>query len=889
MRDFIGFKRERGEEQWVEDVLALETPRTQQDLRKMVFLLAKGDISAMNLGKQGYKTEHGRSVENAGRLRQKLKELQEGVQNSELRTLPESERLFRVIGNYEQAFSGFLEGKTWAAVPQDVGLLSATLDESDVRSVSLSVGLEGDTLRRIRTTEDRKIIDEYREHSLLGPDTIQYLSHKVPVATLQYFLDSFTSEQLYKCQEDIYSPALAVSLAADPSNTQYIDFVVSVVSQQLDKFDSGVLEEEKYKEAYPSLDWSKPQHTLRLLFDVIPGTLEEKTAFLEKNVKGHSLMLEDIVSLVKMPAFADGSFYKLCDEYEGTFVPDQIMSILQHGCDMKRAKEMYDSLPELMQGAEVVIALLAVFSVKAEDEAKLQEFISYLDLDVDGESFSTTMLPWFFDNYDKAKADIALLRQSGVRSFYHIYELSTDSRVPVEYSALVHSTVNEDLPPTSSMRNSIVEWYTEGVTAEEIRECKGLWDNAKGVPWYAAGAGALKAYAELKKDPAKYELINYVCGTYNKVPAEIAVLVNDGYSKEVFDAVESRGLFRAWMPIFKEFPQMANEFDHLSEEERKSVLGASITRDLLPKLRQTDTIAGVIHSLVEEDQQWLAEQRKGDPFSSLLDRKSERHKDYVEYFSFFGVTPEYMSEKLALTGHKNELDDVLVNHIILCAYLENKLPENQLPLIEQNNILTFTRYPVDVLRSMADGYNSDSDRQKSRVAIALFAKTDWSSSLDRKSKIVQEIYAGHQTHVYEVATKTEFFRAIRRLGEQSAKGTREKISLVCFDGHGNDDLVQLGFPYSPRRTELTKSAVRFFAPLQRFMTSDAQVVLASCSAAEGGKEADNLAVSLARTWPGVEIFASNKDTGTRGMQFDENNRVVAVDYTAPNAMEIIKV
>lgn len=890
MRNLIGFKRERGEEQWVQDVLKLEAPKNQQDLRKMVFLLARGNISAMNLGKQGGQSEHGRSKENAGMVLQKLKELQQGVQASGLRALPESERLFRIVGSYERAFSGFLEGATWAAVPSDVGLLSATLDESDVRSVSRGVGFEKDSLKELRSSEDRKLIEEYREHSLLGPDTVNYLSHKVPVATLQYFLDSFTPEQLYACQDDINSPALATSVAADPGNMQYIDFVVSIVANRLANFDSGILGEDEYKAAYPDLDWSKPQHTLKLLFDTIPGTREEKCAFLEKNVRGHSLMLEDVVSLVKMPVFADGSFYKLCAEYEGTFPPHDVLSLLQHGCDLKRAKELYDSLPELMQGADVVIALQAVFSVKEDDDRKLQEFISYFDLDVDGETFATTMLPWFFDSYDKAKADITLLKQAGVRSFWHIYELSTEPRVPVEYSALIHSTVQDaDLPLTSDVRKAIVEWYTEGVTSEDMRECEGLWDDIRGVPWYSSGADAVKAYASLKKEPAKYELLKYVCDTYDKVPAEVAVLVNEGYPKEVFDAVESRGLFMAWMPIFREFPQMADEFDRLSGEEMQSVLGASVTRDLLPKLRQTGSIAAMVRTLVEENRRWLAEQAKVDAYGTLLDKRAERHRDYVEYFSFFGVTPEYMSEKLALSAHKNELDDVLVNHIILCAYLENKIPQKQVALIEQNDITMFTRYPVDVLKSMADGYSSEPDRQKSKVAVALFAKTDWNNSLDNKSKVVQDMYAGHRTYIYEVATKAEFFRAIRLVGEQTSENGKENVSLIYFNGHGNDHLVQLGFPYSPRRTELTKSAIKSFAPLRRFMTPDAQVVLASCSAAEGGKDADNLAVSLARAWPGVEVFASNRMAGTDGIKFDVGNRVIAVDYSRPNALEIIKV
>jgi len=210
----------------------------------------------------------------------------------------------------------------------------------------------------------------------------------------------------------------------------------------------------------------------------------------------------------------------------------------------------------------------------------------------------------------------------------------------------------------------------------------------------------------------------------------------------VFDAVESRGLFMAWMPIFREFPKIADELDTLNEDERKSVLGASVTGHLLLKLRQTGTLREAAQSLVAENQQWLAGQKEADAFGALLDRKSEWHRDYVGYLSFFDVTPEYMSEKIALTAHKNELDDVLVNHIILCAYLENKIPEKQIPLIEQNNITMFTRYPVEVLKSMANGYVSESDTQKSKVAVALFAKTDWNNSLDNKSKVVQEMYAG---------------------------------------------------------------------------------------------------------------------------------------------------
>lgn len=877
MRDYARYNEGRDEEQWVEDVLALTVPSTRQDLRTIVFLLARGNISAINLGRKNYKNERGRSVENTERILRKLDELRAGIQNSPLRDLPESDRLFRMVDTYGQAFSGFLQGKTWATVPRDTGLLSATLDSSDVRSASLGVGLKGGILQHIRTTEERRIIDEYRDHLLLGPATVNFLAHKVPVATLQYFLDSFTQEQVYECWETITSPAVAVSLAADPSNTEYIDFVVSVVAGRLNRFGSGILEESVYKTAYPYLDWSKPQHTLRLLFDVVPGTTkDEKIAFLENNVKGRSLMLEDVAILIKRPEFSDGSFYKLCDEYQRTFVPDEILSMLECGYDIKKAKERYDSLPECMQSVKVVMALQAQLDARPDGERKLQELISYLNPEIENGAFPKTIFHWFFDTYDKAKADIALLKNSGVRSLYYMYELSNDSRITVAYAALVHTVVPEDFRMNSSMRTSIFEWYWGGVTVEELRECGGLWDESKRVHWYEVNVETLKTYVALKKDPAKFELLTYVCDTYDEVPARIVPLIDEGCTKEMFDAVKSRRLPSAWVRVLKKSPDMIAQFDALSEEKKYSIRVVD-TGKLLSMLGQTDLV-------IEDFTAKQVEQGKTDLYANFLDKRSSRHEDYVKYFSFFGVSPEYMSEKLALTAYKNELDDTMVNHIILCAYLENTLLPKHLPLIEQNNISTFTRYPVEVLRSMSEGYSSESDRKKTKVAVTLFAGTDWNNALDKKSEIVQAIYQDHQVYIYEVATKMEFFRAIRRLGEQLS----EKISLLCFDAHGSDDMLQLGFPYSPRRTELTKATVKFFGPLRRFFTPDAQLVLASCSAAEGGAEADNLAVAFARVWPGVEVFAPNQDTGTSGIRFTHEGRVSAVEYTAPNAMEVIK-
>lgn len=886
MRDKIRLSPAGREEKWAKDVLALNVPTTQKDLRDTVFLLAKGNISMINLGKQGKKREQEKSTENATKLLEKLKELQDGIEHSQLRSLPESDRLFRIIGRYQEGFSSFLSGNTLAAVPSDTGLLRATLPESDARSLLSSVGIEGETLRRIRVAEDRELFEEYRDSSLLSPDTINFLAHHVPVASTQYFLDSFTREQIYEYWESITSPAIATSLGADPANMEYVDFVVEVVTNKFKNF-SSTIEEEEFKELYPELDWKKPQSTLRVLFETLPGSNQEKAAFLKENVEEHKLSLDDVAYLARIPGLDKGSFSKLCTQYQDIFDPSDIMFLVRAGSDLEASKELYESLPELMKGVQVVIAIQKIFKDKGQDNEKLRELISLIDVDHSEETFSNNMLPWFFDNYEKTKEDIALLKKAGVEPLWHIYELSTDPRIPVEYSASVHTAVRDSSWSSSSMRDMIFEWYSDGITKEDIQACKGLWDETKGAPWHSANASTLRAYLEIKKDPAKIQTMKYVCEAYDKVPSEIVEWVNNGYSKEVFDAVESRHLWGKWMFVFKEFPDLGSELDALNPEDTNVLMGASATRDLVSLLQQKKTLDETVRFLKEDNKRFVEDRANKDAYSALLDRKSERHNEYVEYFSLFGVSPEYMSEKLALTAHKNELDDSLVNHIILSAYLENKLPSQQIPLIEQNNISMFTRYPIEVLRSITEGYSSVPDREKTRVAVTLFAKTDWNGALDNKSEIVKGIHKNHRMHLYEVATKKEFFRAIRQVGEHLEKKA-EKIALICFDGHGNNETLQLGFPYSPKKTEIPKATVPLFSPLQRFLAPDAQLILASCSTAEGGKEADNLAVAFARTWPGVEVFAANKDTSTRGIEFSEDGRVSAVDYTGKNTMEILK-
>ena len=236
---------------------------------------------------------------------------------------------------------------------------------------------------------------------------------------------------------------------------------------------------------------------------------------------------------------------------------------------------------------------------KDYDKDKLREFTGYFRHDGPEESFSSLMLHWFFDNYEKAKSDIELLQKAGIRSIGYIYHLSADPRIPIAYAADILSVVGEEFVAQDEMLKGIVEWHQAGITKEEVEGCRGLWNAKEGAPWYVCEPKSIRAYLKVKADPEKLALLEYICKTYNRVPAEIVADMEKGYSKEVFEAVEKRGLMPAWLPIFSEFPDMAQRYDALGEDEQVVLMVESLRGVLLAKLREEGPEAAVRSVLAE--------------------------------------------------------------------------------------------------------------------------------------------------------------------------------------------------------------------------------------------------------------------------------------------------
>lgn len=880
--DLIGFRERNSFGERLTRMLECAVPETREELRNTVFLFARGGIPLAALGEHDVGKEPRDARATAEALKQHCIELETGVRNGSLADMPEARRLIAILGKQVRALDDFLGGKQMAVIAPDVGELPATLDAADVRSAFRSLGVDDDTLRRVRGEAMRSgLVHEYAKHSLIGPDTIEFLIRGIPVDAVEYFLGLFTPEELDRYMHIINSPMIALSLAADPLDYEYLEFVAALVRTPGVKVEVAEFAASSYERLYPELDWTKPQYTLKAVHDALPGTSAQKRAYIDEHAR--ALSLDEMAYLIRLPAQEQDAFRATCEEYDGIFEPSDIIALLANSCDLREAKELFTSLPELMRYAPFVVAMMTEW--KGYSKEKLQEFIAAYDLYEPENSFSSAMVLWYFEHYEKAKADIAAFHKRGVWSLYDIYQMSSDGRVPAEYwidmcEALDHTYYD------SEQRGCIAEWHEHGITKTDVVACAGLWDEKKGVPWHVVDSASIKAYLAVRADPSKSTVLDAVCEAHDVVPSEIIIQVYEGYGREDFERIHSRGLMTGMLPLFKAYPELGEIFDGLDEKRQGAFLDAALSKDLDRALAVSGQVAETVHVLIEAR---MRDESVGtaDAYAEFLERRSSRHAEYTRLFGLFGVTPEYMAEKMALAARSRELDDVVVNHILLCAYAEGKMAPEFVSLVEHNRISFFTRYPAAVLRAMAAGY-ADAGMERERVCIYLSAKSDWNGASDQKEDSLAGIFAVQEVHIYEVATKGDFYGAMRDLGGSLEKNSK-RMSLVYFAGHGNNELVQLGFPYSPSRTELKKNSVNFLAPLRRFLADDAQLVLASCSAAKDAKESHTLAHAFAEAWPGVEVFGSNSNTATSGVTFDADARVTSVRFNEPSMMEVIKI
>jgi hypothetical protein len=808
--------------------------------------------------------------------------------------LPESplrDRALHLLQRIENAYRAFLGGAIFASPDVDAGLLPATLDVHDVRTLARRENIHAIPRGNVHEKKmQAEIVQAYREEHILNAFTIEFVLARVPVASIQYLLSLFSKHELVIRHKSIGSAEVAQAIAADPYNHEYIEFIATLIRQ------TGAF---SFRDNYFSLDDEEDEDVKKqkkpfgkVLFEVLTGEPHERVqAFLSIS---HTYQLEHeyVLMLLQTPGYNLEKFADDCARYAPVFKPSDIVEIYQTEVPLHIAHSFAQKLPFIMQGGHVVLYCLQNKEIRdALTPSVLTDIRAFF---AGTDCFTIDMLQWYVGELKRNKRTVQFLQSVGCTSMEYIYAFVKQMRteiVPMHYVKKILRVGRWPDVNMGTLMNALQEWHAAQITSEEMRAARGVWDIKKGVSWASVEPVHLRQYLEIQKKPEQFQVMLQVCKKFDLVPAEITHFIAQGLVEADFDALHELELDFHMFPAVLAWGKsdFEREWRNLKQEEKVLVVGFGPNRlaekkkanpkltlgelTQFPKQKHTDSVSGVN---ISQDESYAS-------YLKLLQRPPDDMCN-IELLQLFGVSPEYMQQHLLLATGERVLSDVATNHIILCAYIENKIPPDLVPLIERYHIAQFSRYPVDVLESMARGFGESAPQ---KVACILRAKTDYSSAGEYMHDTCEQLSAGYRVYIYEVATKSDVIRALKDMNT-ILRTDESKIDLLMFDGHGSEDCFQMGYPYSNTRTHLTPTSTRYLAPFRKILADDAQCIFGSCSAARGGRDADAIAYVLADTWKDVQVFAANANTAITEIHVDDSGRVKTVDFQKPEQLVVIK-
>lgn len=170
--------------------------------------------------------------------------------------------------------------------------------------------------------------------------------------------------------------------------------------------------------------------------------------------------------------------------------------------------------------------------------------------------------------------------------------------------------------------------------------------------------------------------------------------------------------------------------------------------------------------------------------------------------------------------------------------LEQKDPGITERLIKEFGIKNIGRYPVELLTDQIE-VAEDTGRP---YGVVISSSADWNTSMHSDAAVMSEFYQklkelGDNLRILETTSKRDL--AVKLLGLDKKYGASQKISFAVLNGHGNEDLIELGFRQAEDKTKdpsiLHKEALKDKESLavKRLFIPEPTIVLGSCST---GKE-----------------------------------------------------
>ena len=207
----------------------------------------------------------------------------------------------------------------------------------------------------------------------------------------------------------------------------------------------------------------------------------------------------------------------------------------------------------------------------------------------------------------------------------------------------------------------------------------------------------------------------------------------------------------------------------------------------------------------------------------------------LQVFSFLGGTKEQMLEKFLEQGEASvylgrRVSPEQINRVIRILHREGSLPSQMNQFLETYNLSFPVRHPIGILQEMYDDLESP-EKSKKPKALIITAKTDWNNAdMSKDNNHLLDIMLGHNVEIYEAGSVEEIRTLIQEVG------TKTPIDMFYLRGHGNPEIIDLGFSVKSRiNNSLDKESLQELSGLEDCFTSTAKGILHSCSVGAGGE------------------------------------------------------
>ncbi|MCK5461238.1 hypothetical protein KAI58_04605 [Candidatus Gracilibacteria bacterium] len=905
LRDFILFGEKLNDSQRelfqfnVPDMLKLE------DLQQVSEQLVKMCVNIHSLGGYGKDFNEKEAKEHVQLFQEKLANITiqaEVLQNTAKTELDKNlarETILIVLHLYFD-LQKFIDGSFFQQLKYDL-VQEEGIEEHDIKSKYIKYGIErSDVKSFIENKVSESLMFIYYKEGLLQKDFYPFVLKKVPVEVVKSFLSHFSLREkaivghVFK-NDDVVEILCDIGdmshLNARVSQVDFvdIDFVARYIKE--DFYNSNTIDRELLGKYYPELlssyeetdlyDSTKKEkkyfqslNQITLAYEKMQGNSNEEKFIRYKSFRDLGLCVEEILVANAIPDLLPDNIQKQIAESEGIFTVSDIYAIHVNGLDLNELKLFYESL-SAGTNKNIYEFLNLKETLSNTPMVKILPYVKFMD----GRDFNIGVsISYFLENKISSET-IQDYKNAGVGCLDEIASVM-QSKVSLKYLQDLQAIGIQE-----SNSDRIMDWHKAGLTAKLIKPFFELIDAGK-AGYEILQSENIKRYLKVIDSKEKQEYFLLLSGASVSTEEALTAVEKNIALKDV-QMVKKYELGVSWVELFKKhdlvgFVQIleAQNERNLSYSLEKivSLLEAGINKNDVKEMLQLSFNLKFALSVHEVGENWRG-------YLLYKEFASYNNLQALQMMKFFQVSPKNLKRYCKQYPNGGyEVDYHLVDAVVLSEYERGNLPEKFRQFLEKHNLSFPSRYPVSILRQMQNGYESV-ERQGKPTALVVIGKNDWNSAFQSDSELYKTLLKVYNVYIYEVATEKDFLNTVDGFGKQGTK-----IDFMVIGGHGYPQ----GINFSSVRTDydqayLDTSDGDDLKNLGQYFSKDANISLMSCSTGKGGVGADNIANTISASLGGIKVFAPNKPTSIRSYVYNENGKVVGVEYSDDGVEEEISI